>query len=79
MPGIGPGNKPIAFGATGYFVTRIVKPGTTISVLYERYAEIGQVGYRTQMRASGKLLAVTSNGSPLVSDAPVKFLQNASS
>jgi HK97 family phage major capsid protein len=72
MPSIGVNNTPIAFGATGYFVTRCVKEQTKITVLFERFAEFGKIGYRAQMRANGMLLGVST-------DTPIKLLQNASS
>jgi HK97 family phage major capsid protein len=72
MPDIGAGKTPIAFGATGYFITRLVRNSTRIAVLEERFAELGQIAYRAQTRANGTLLAVTSTNSP------VKLLQNAS-
>ena len=73
MPDIGAGATPIAFGATGYFITRLVRNSTRITVLEERFAELGQIAYRAQTRANGTLLAVTSTNSP------VKLLQMASS
>jgi HK97 family phage major capsid protein len=79
MPDIGESSTPIAFGATSYFVTRLVKNATRVQVLYEAAAEYGKILYRAWMRANGQLLAVTDSGSPSTPNSPVKLLQNASS
>jgi HK97 family phage major capsid protein len=56
---------PIAFGSIGHFVTRCVKNATRVQVLNERYAELGQIGYRAWLRAAGTLTGVTSTQSPV--------------
>jgi HK97 family phage major capsid protein len=71
FPSIGLNAKPIAFGNLSYFIVRAVSEATNITTLYERFAELGQIGYRGQIRINGLLLGVTST------DSPVKVLQNA--
>lgn len=63
---------PVAFGATSYWITRVVKGSTRVQRLEELLAEYGQIAYRGYTRANGQLLAVTS------SQSPIKLLQNAS-
>jgi HK97 family phage major capsid protein len=71
MDDIGSGKKPIAFGATGFFVTRIVKNEIAIANYSERWAEYGQVGFQGMVRCNGDLACIAG------ADAPVKYLQNA--
>lgn len=80
MPDIGASNTPVAFGATGYFVTRTVKATTRLQTYYEQYITQGKIGFRTFMRANGQLMAVSSGCESPYSPAqsPVKLLANAS-
>jgi len=72
MPDIGASKTPIAFGATGYFVTRATEE-VPIFPLIERFMDNLEVGFQSCMCANGALLCATS------ADSPVKFLQNAAS
>jgi HK97 family phage major capsid protein len=76
---IGVSNYPVAFGDLSYFLTRIVKESLVIRILFERFAEYYQLAYFAKLRANGALLGVTSYGSPVTTDSPVKLLQCAAS
>jgi len=71
LPNIGAGNKPILFGALGYFVVRKVKGEGKLIRLTERYAENAETGFKSFLRCNGGLLCATG------ASLPVKFLQNA--
>ena len=71
MPALGLNNKPVAFGDMGYFVTRTVNTSNIITRLNERFAEYGQVGFRTSLRCNGALRCATAG------QVPVKVIQNA--
>lgn len=73
MPNIGVNAKPVAFGATSYFVTRVVKNSASVVRLNERFADFGQVGFRSWIRANGVLRLAAAE------HVPVAVLQNASS
>jgi HK97 family phage major capsid protein len=79
MPQIGASNYPVAFGDLGFFVTRVVQQSVALKILYERYITAGLLGYFCWARVNGALLGVISSGSPVVTDSPVKLLQNAAS
>jgi hypothetical protein len=83
LPNIGHSNTPILFGALGYFVVRVVKDGgekesgRLIRITEAQgYIENLLVGFKSFLRCNGALLAAQA-GSPLMSDSPVKYLQNS--
>jgi HK97 family phage major capsid protein/HK97 family phage prohead protease len=71
LPDIGSAAKPILFGATSYFVLRIVKGEGRLVRMAERYAEKLQTGFKSFLRANAALLCAEG------ADSPVKYLQNA--
>jgi len=73
MPSIGASATPIAFGALGYFVLRLVDTETQVQVYTERFIDYGQFGFEARLRAQGALLSTSATQSP------VKVLANASS
>lgn len=73
MDSIGLNKKPVAFGATRYFATRVVKSSNQVIRLNERFAEYGQVGFRSMLRCNGALRCASA------AQVPIKVLQNASS
>lgn len=60
---------PVAFGSFSHYITRMVKQGSRIQTLVERYAEFGVVGFRAWLQVAGALTGVT------VTQSPVKLLQ----
>ncbi len=78
LPSIGHSNKPILFGAVGYFVVRTVKGEGRLLRLTENPGLIEnlKVGFKSFMRCNGALLAAQA-GSPAGAGSPVRFLQNA--
>ncbi|HEV2418652.1 MAG TPA: phage major capsid protein [Terriglobia bacterium] len=73
IPGIAPNATPILFGNFGFFIVRNMPQETKVQVSTERFADYGQVAFQGYLRVNGGLTCVSS------ADAPVKYLQNASS
>jgi HK97 family phage major capsid protein len=71
MPNIGATNKPIAFGATNFFVFRKVKDTLGLQRLTEKFIDKLEVGFQAVLRCNSVLGTVASG------DSPVKCLQNA--
>jgi hypothetical protein len=83
LPDIGASATPIVFGATGYFVVRVVKDrgdgdsGRLIRITQAvGFPENLLVGFKSFLRANGALLCAQA-GSPQSTDSPIKYLQNA--
>jgi HK97 family phage major capsid protein len=74
MPNIGVNNKTIAFGDMSRFIFRVVTPSVGIRAYRERFADYGQMSYKSFLRCNGTLVNAAG-----FEDSPVKFLQQASS
>jgi HK97 family phage major capsid protein len=65
VPGLAASAKTILFGDFGRVVLRVVQNSVAIRPFFERFAEIGQVGYSAYMRVSYVVLKPSSSPDPI--------------